>query len=192
MIYLIRHGQTQANVLGQYVGHQDSPLTQTGQEQHAAVLAQLDDTKFDRIYTSPSERCAMLADTLADANGIQAARDTRILEFSFGIFEGLTYEQAKEAHPESWSDWVKGSSDFALPDGESIRAFETRVKAFAGLLKESRSVENIAAVTHGGVIGSLICCSLSLNIAEKWRFKAENGTVVRIQITHDGFAYLVL
>ena len=192
MIYLIRHGQTQANVLGQYVGHQDSPLTQTGQEQHVAALVQLNDTKFDRVYTSPSERCATLADALAEVNGIQAVRDTRIMEFSFGIFEGLTYEQANKEHPEAWADWVKGSSDFALPDGESIRMFETRVKAFAGLLKESRGIENTAVVTHGGVIGSLICCLLSLNIAEKWRFKAENGTSVRIQITHDGFAYLVL
>lgn len=191
MIYLIRHGQTQANRQKQYMGSHDSPLTQQGHEQHERAAGKLVEKRIDRIYTSPRQRCMALAQVLRAQHGVSVTVDKRIAEIDFGLFEGLTFAQAQAQYPDAWTKWEACNSMYALPDGESVNDFHKRVHAFARELAGMAASAHIAVVTHGGVIASLLCDLLELDSKSIWRFRAENGSVVQVNIT-DGFAYLVI
>lgn len=191
MIYLIRHGETEANAKKQYLGVQNSPLTDAGLKQHQSVVASLAGSGVDRIISSPRRRCVALAEALCTGGRVTAETDGRIAEINFGIFETLTYEQAKAQYPEEWAQWETGDSDYTLPRGESIDTFDSRVCGFARELLRMGESGNVAVVTHGGVICFLLCCLLGLDASCRWRFQINNGSIIRVDVT-GGYAYLVL
>ena len=53
MIYIVRHGQTDWNVVGRYQGRKDIELNQKGIEQARKIKEQLKDVDFDLIFSSP-------------------------------------------------------------------------------------------------------------------------------------------
>ena len=191
MIYIIRHGQTHANENKQYLGRDESPLTKLGIAQHDELVRQLDGVILDSVICSPRERCMALAQEISRRRGAAPSVDNRVAEFDFGIFESLTYEQAEETYSIEWAKWVQNDSAYTLPRGESIDAFEERVKAVSCELMENDESKNIAIITHGGVITSLLCYLLDLGISNKWRFRVENGSLIIIK-ANDGFNYLEL
>ncbi|MBT3320629.1 MAG: histidine phosphatase family protein [Clostridia bacterium] len=191
MIYVIRHGQTQANEKKQYLGSGESPLSSLGISQHDELVKQLDGVILDSVISSPRERCRALAQVICNTRALEVNVNNRIAEFNFGVFESLTYEQAQKRYPDEWAKWVQNDSAYTLPKGESIDSFEERVKAFSWELKQIDESKNIAVITHGGVITSLLCYLLVLEISNKWRFRVENGSLIKINVT-DGFHYLEL
>ena len=60
-LYLVRHGQTQANLDGVYCGSSDLALTSLGEQQAKAVEAQLASLSFDAVYTSRLRRTQQTA-----------------------------------------------------------------------------------------------------------------------------------
>ena len=191
MIYLIRHGQTQANEKKQYLGNNESQLTTLGISQHDELTKLLDGVVLDSVISSPKERCKTLAQEISGQHELDISVDNRIAEFNFGIFESLTYEQAQKLHPNEWAKWIQNDCAYSLPDGESINSFEKRVREFSCDIKQMDESKNIAIISHGGVITSLLCYLLDLKISNKWRFRIENGSQIKIS-TVDGFSYMVL
>ncbi len=192
MIYLVRHGETQANVEQQYLGRTDSPLTRRGLAQHDGVVERLGEIRIDRLYCSPRARCLDLGKKLEAAHGdIQLIVDDRIAEMDFGIFEGQSAAESQSNSPEAWQQWLKGDESYVIPDGESVAAFSERVGSFAATLGAEIEDQNIVVVTHGGVITTLLCHFLNLEKTDKWRFYAENGTIVRLAVK-DKYAYLLI
>lgn len=55
-LWLIRHGETQANVDGLYSGHAPTPLTARGVEQAQSLHTLLRDVPFDIVLCSELER----------------------------------------------------------------------------------------------------------------------------------------
>ena len=55
-LWLIRHGETQANVDGLYSGHAPTPLTARGIEQAQNLHTLLHDVSFDLVLCSELER----------------------------------------------------------------------------------------------------------------------------------------
>lgn len=72
-LYLVRHGQTQANLDGVYCGSSDLALTALGEQQADAVAAQLAGVSFDVVYTSGLQRTHQTAQRIlgADAEFVQ-------------------------------------------------------------------------------------------------------------------------
>ena len=56
-IHLIRHGISQGNLLGQYIGVTDSPLSKEGKEQLKQLAEQNSYPYAQAYYTSPLSRC---------------------------------------------------------------------------------------------------------------------------------------
>ena len=69
--YLVRHGESEANVARRFAGRTDSPMTERGREQAKAVAEALAKIHFDRIVSSPLSRCRDTA--LVIARGATAA-----------------------------------------------------------------------------------------------------------------------
>jgi broad specificity phosphatase PhoE len=142
-IYIIRHGQTDANLRHELQGRRDVPLNERGRKQARRVRAFLvgRGVSFDRVYSSPLERAVETA-RIVSGGGVPVETDNRLLEMDYGPYEGM---DLREPTPEI----VSFFSDFAhnpVPAGMEQLSF---VMARAG-----RFLEDIVRTPGGAVLVS--------------------------------------
>jgi broad specificity phosphatase PhoE len=146
-----RHGQTDFNVAGRFQGQSDVPLNDTGRRQAEDAAIGLAASAPELIVTSDLSRAAETADSLARRLGIEAIRNERLREASFGQWEGSTRAEVAETWPDELAEWVSGA-DVAPPGGESRGESGHRVAAAISDIVESAEADTIAIVAHGAVL----------------------------------------
>lgn len=151
-LILIRHGETDWNVQGRFQGQIDVPLNATGQRQAALTAERLAQDRFDAFYCSDLLRTRQTAEPAAARLAIEAAPDALLREQHFGILEGLSFDEVRSRHPELLAAWMRHDPDYALPGGESVRAFHARVIDALRSLAARHQGQQLAVVTHGGVL----------------------------------------
>src|SRR4051812_24393478 len=105
MIYLVRHGETEFNLLGRLQGRFDSPLTPKGVTQaeaigrHLRTLVGLPDDWI--VVSSPLARTVRTAEIIRAETGIASdvITDHRLREISMGSWDGLSREEIEERWP---------------------------------------------------------------------------------------------
>jgi broad specificity phosphatase PhoE len=158
-LYFIRHGETAWNLEGRYQGSRDIPLNDTGRAQadrNGLLLKRLlersgrNSEEFD-WYVSPLSRTRETMERVRaafkDTPLPTVASDDRLIEISFGIYEGqLHTELAATAMP------IAGERDasfwyFRPPQGESYDDLAQRLVSFGRALPRRAII-----VSHGGVL----------------------------------------
>lgn len=156
-ISLIRHGSTEANEKGIYIGKTDYPLSEDG-----IIELQNKTRKFiypdvDRVYASPLKRCVQSAEILFPDSQIQKLDDLR--ELDFGDFEGKSVDELIDK-PE-YKEWLKGGVDNNPPNGESIKMLVFRsYNAINEIVRQmmEEDILHCAVVTHAGIITNMLSC----------------------------------
>lgn len=179
-IYLMRHGITEGNLHGQYIGSTDLPLCAEGREGLAELDAKYNYPGAGAYITSPMKRCTETLSLLYPQATQIPVEDLR--ECDFGLFEGMTAEELKKAP--SFKEWIGGGEDASPPDGESSGHFAQRVCAafeaiVNGLVKTGTTPCIICA--HGGVI-SLLLSRYGLPRAEPTDWPCEPGCGYAVRI----------
>ena len=151
-VILIRHAETPWNRERRMQGHIDTPLSEAGRAQAAALARRLSDTPFSALYSSDLSRAHETARAIAASSGREIVADTRLRERSFGIFEGLTYAEMAERHPEDFARFDSRDPDYVMPGGESARSFWERCLACLGEIAERHAGDEVVVVTHGLVL----------------------------------------
>ena len=154
-LLFIRHGETDWNRQLRFQGQIDVPLNATGQAQAQRLSARLAADRYDGFFTSDLTRARETAAPLAAAWRLQPVAVTALREQSFGVLEGLTVSEVQERHADLWQRWLEHRADFALPRGESLRQFHTRVITAVRELAADAPARRLAIVTHGGVLDML-------------------------------------
>ncbi len=150
MIYLVRHGQTVFNAERRQQGHLDSPLTALGRAQGAAIgrlLQGLIEKPDDwRLISSPLGRAQDTAGLIGQALGLPVETDRRVIEVSFGQWDGRLRDELAAEHPDTFG---RGDWQFAAPGGESFESVETRVGDWLASLPPEPE-RKVIVVSHGG------------------------------------------
>ena len=154
-ITAVRHGETAWNAITRLQGQLDIDLNDLGRWQAERVGAALADSALQVIYSSDLCRAHHTAQAIARHSGI-APPDIRthpgLRERCFGRFEGLTYAQVGDLHPEEALRWKQRDPVWAPPGGESQTQVFERVHAVLGAIAAAHPGAHIAIVTHGGVL----------------------------------------
>lgn len=180
-IHLIRHGLTQGNLEGKYIGTTDTPLCDEGRSQLRDMAQTYEYPVVDRVYTSPLLRACESAELLFPDRFIETVDSLR--EFDFGDFEGRTIHDL-EKDP-AFQEWVASPPSACAPNGESgtaltLRATEALAYIF-GQMMEKR-MTSVAVVTHGGLIMNLLA-SMGLPEREMIHWGVKNGGGYTILLT---------
>lgn len=154
-VHLIRHGLTDENLQGRYIGHTDVLLSDDGKKQLAQLKEETVFPPVQALFTSPLKRCKETASILYPEN--KPIEIEGFIEYNFGFFENKTAEQLED-HP-VFPRWLAGEKGVEPPFGESNEAFGKRVcetfeKVAEGLMKTGTT--EAAIVTHGGVIMAIL------------------------------------
>lgn len=144
-LFLIRHGQSVANLHTYYTGHGDVPLTDLGREQAGEAGRKLKNITFDKVFTSDLTRAS---DTCAIALPMQTAEKTALLrEYDVGSIQGCQYKDLSLAQPED----PQRAPDYTPYGGEDAMMVRARARRFLTSL-EGKDYKNVAAFTHQGFI----------------------------------------
>ena len=152
---VVRHGETQWNVEARMQGQGDSPLTAAGITQAEAIAQRLAGERIDVLVSSDLGRAAETARRIAACCGHPVVTDARLRERGFGAGEGLTYDEIRNQYPDAFASARETDPDFAIPGGESRRAFHERVTGAFEALAREHAGRRVAVVTHGGVLATL-------------------------------------
>ena len=164
VLTLIRHAPTTWNEQRRIQGRSDIPLSDSGRlSAKAWVLA--DDLRQAQWFSSPLQRTRQTASIL----GIDAKIEDRLIETSWGSWEGESLDNLRDLHGEAMQQNEARGLDFCPPDGESPRMVQDRIipwLAFVGGLDHP-----VAAVTHRGVIRALTALATDWDMTGKERHK---------------------
>lgn len=160
LIYVVRHGQTDWNAERRLQGQKDIPLNPIGREQarlngiDLAEILKVEGIAFDFV-ASPLTRTRQTMEILRTAMGIDPTAyrtDERLVEVSFGDWEGFTLKELKATQRDRVSERNLNKWDF-IPPGDDAESYEIMSWRTGSWLN---SVDKpTVCVTHGGVIRSL-------------------------------------
>lgn len=179
-IHLIRHGQTEANETGAYIGRTDLPLSPKGVAELIEMKRVYTYPGAGRFFVSPLTRCRQTLQVLYP--GCRPETVDGLAECDFGEWEGQRIAALKNR--EDFLRWMSGEKGAEIPGGETAAAFQARVmSAFEGVVDTLLHSGDTDAVicTHGGVI-MLIMAAYGLPKAEmkQWVTNAGSGFTLRI------------
>ena len=155
-ILLIRHGETDWNVEGRGQGFARTDLNINGQRQAQALATFLSKRPISAIYSSDLPRTVQTAQPLADTLGIQPVLDERWREINLGIFEGTTYEEAKQRYPTEVAARQADYWGHRIPKGESRRDLQERAYDALQAVIASDNGREVVVVSHGGTLYVLL------------------------------------
>ena len=159
-LLIIRHGESEADLLDVHEGRADFALTPKGHAQ-AAAMAEWVAARYavSRLYCSPLQRARQTAEHLARRTGLPPCLNDRLMEFNNGLIAGLDRATAAARYPEAPNLPLHA----ALYEQESALDFRFRAEcALSQLLSENGPNETIAVVSHGGMICQLYRAFLRL------------------------------
>ena len=180
-ISIFRHGLTDANENGVYIGRTDLPLSDAGREALQDKFEQLEYPKVQRVYSSPLERAVQTAEIIFPDREIVIVDDLR--EMDFGVFEGLPAEEL--VHLDSFKKWLKGGLDNPPPNGETLRSMMLRCYSALNLMILDMMKEGFThagAVTHSGILMNMLSC-FGLPKKKPMEFACEPGEGYEILVT---------
>ena len=123
-LYLVRHGVTQGNLDGIYMGSgTDQPLCAQGAAQLRALAARFPYPKAETVFSSPMRRAVETVELLfPDAKDKIILADLR--ENAFGEFEGRKVtELVQDAH---FKQWMDPAQHYTPEGGEPAAEFHKR------------------------------------------------------------------
>lgn len=143
-ITLVRHTSVACDPSVCY-GQTDVDVAASFPEEAKSVLSLLKKNDFDRIYSSPLQRCLKLAEYCGFHH---LCLDGRLLELNFGDWEGKRWDEIVDQRLDEWyADWI----NVRTTNGESFMDQLERVEDFLNELKRGDS-RNVLIFTHAGVI----------------------------------------
>lgn len=172
-IYLIRHTNVKNSESICY-GQSNPALADTFGEEVAALKAKLP-TDFDAIYSSPLNRCKLLAEALGYEN---VQLDDALKEVNFGTWDGKPWTEIPQIELDSWmADFV----NITPPQGESLVNMHARVSSFIETLRIQQH-KKILIITHAGVIRNIFSHILNIPLANIFKLSVSYGEIFRIKL----------
>lgn len=183
---LVRHGETLWNAERRIQGQIDIGLNQHGLRQARAAGDYLRDEGATALYSSDLSRAWATAHALADVTGLKAQPMPELRERKYGIFEGLTYDQARSEHPEVYARFEARQPDYVFPGGgESLLDLFARVVSALESIVARHRGETVLLVTHGGVLDVVNRFARGLPLDTPRDFAIPNAGLNRLSLSGD-------
>ncbi|VXC40270.1 Phosphoglycerate mutase [Pseudomonas sp. 8Z] len=179
---LLRHGETEQG--GGLRGSLDDALTVQGWAQLRTAV--LDAGPWDRLISSPLQRCARFAEEVAAARGLPLHYEADLQELHFGDWEGRSAAQLMETDAEALGRFWADPYGFTPPNGEPLLRFENRVLDAVSRLHVAYAGQRLLLVTHGGVMRLLLARARGLPRQDLLQINVGYAQRFRLRLDADG------
>lgn len=164
-LLLVRHGQTEYNLVGRMQGQLDTPLSDIGRCEATRVAEGLADWPIGTVISSDLERAVDTARAIAEASSLPVRTDPRLRETDLGEWSGRAHDEVDSTFPGARAHW-RLHPHWAPPGGEtrlevSVRAAEVVDELMAS---DAWDAGAVLLVAHGGTISALTCRLLGIPV----------------------------
>jgi probable phosphoglycerate mutase len=173
---IVRHGETDWNIEKRLQGQLDVALNAQGRAQaralcrtlseqqnaagnaadnaagHAAGNAGIGHAKFAAVYSSDLARAWQTAQIASAGLPIAVLPAPTFRERHYGTHQGLTSQEAAQAHPAMYRLHQARDLHYDYETGESLARFAARIEKGLQTLAERHRGQSILIFTHGGVL----------------------------------------
>ena len=165
-LFLLRHGQSEADILNVHEGKADFPLTDLGVKQAKSLGSYLRKShQIDIIWSSTLKRAAQTSEILRTYLDCSIMYDDRLQERNNGILAG------KPITEENVHTYYSLKPFERIEEGESDLEFGARAESILlKIIENSKKTDHVAIVTHGGMIEKCIHSLLHLPTVNKTYF----------------------
>ena len=156
-LLLVRHGETTWNQENRWQGHADIPLSEAGyrQAQQLAQRLAAERRTVHALYASDLVRAWQTAEILGEAIALPPIPHVAWREMDIGDWSGLTTAEVVTRYPEEW-ERLRAGEDLPRGGGETFSQFQQRIVQIARDLIMRHAGEQVAIVTHGGVVRAFL------------------------------------
>lgn len=182
MLYIMRHGKTEWNSLHKLQGRTDIPLNEDGRQMALRACEEYKSVNIDVCYCSTLSRAVETAEILLKGRNVPIIKDERLVEMSFGEYEGIENSfQIPDCpinvlfkEPEKYIGSVGGA--------ETFNELFTRTGQFLKEVIEPQIQEgrDILIVGHGAMNSSIICQMKNLPIKDFWKAGLEQCKLMQL------------
>jgi probable phosphoglycerate mutase len=151
VIVLARHGVTDHNTQGRFLGRTDLSLNAEGRLQCAALAVQLGKYRFARCYSSPMRRCRETSAIIVPY--LQPIVEPMLREIDFGQWEGHDRAWLEQHDADGLAQRARDPVHFRPEGGESFADVAVRLKPFTEKIKHETG--DTLVVAHRGSLGVL-------------------------------------
>ena len=185
-VIMVRHGETEWNVLCKFLGSVDLPLNEKGRRQAGYAKEALKDTPIDVIYSSPMKRAYETGEIIRGERPLDIRVDEGLREIGCGKWEGLDGKEVEERWPGQIELWGNRPEECRIEGGDTFQQVADRiVEAFFRIVNENRG-KTILITSH------MICLTLLMihfkggSINDMWKVKPiANGALNVVEVSED-------
>ncbi|WP_329299374.1 bifunctional RNase H/acid phosphatase [Streptomyces sp. NBC_00659] len=188
---LLRHGETPLTPQKRFSGSggSDPSLSDVGREQAERVAAALAARgTIQAIVASPLARTRETAGAVAARLGLDVAVEDGLRETDFGAWEGLTFGEVRERHPEDLNAWLASPEAEPTGGGESFAATAHRMAATRDKLIAAYTGRTVLLVTHVTPIKTLVRLALGAPPESLFRMELSAASLSAVAYYGDGNA----
>lgn len=182
MLYIMRHGRTDWNEVYRLQGRTDIPLNESGREMARQAAEEYKDVHLDICFCSPLIRAKETAQLFLAGREIPIVYDERLIEMSFGDYEGCVECMG---HPENpiYPLFTDPAHYIAPESAETLEELFARTSEFMEervhpLLAKGLDV---VIVGHGAMNSSIICRHRGLSNEHLWDEGIPNCKLIKLQ-----------
>ena len=185
-IYIVRHGQTEWNLLGKTQGHGNSDLPPKGIEQAELLADSMTKYPIDYIYSSDLGRAYQTAEIIGNKLNIEVEKTEALREMNFGTWEGRIIKDIIEEDPELYKMWRNEPHLAKIPQGETLSQIKERTDAFIKEINEKYDGKHIVLVTHSLCARIMLLSFLDSDVKNIYRINQANTALNIIELRDYG------
>lgn len=178
----MRHGQTNANLNGCYMGWSDEDLNELGYHQVYCLSSRLAVQPIAAIYTSQLKRAYTTATIIAEPHQLEVKTLPDFIEIQLGDWQGLHRKEIKQKWPKLWQQSKTDPSALRLPNGESYKEVTERAVRGFNMVSEANQGKQIVIVTHDAIIRVLVAHILGVSNSIYRRIEIDNASLSLVRI----------
>jgi probable phosphoglycerate mutase len=176
-IYLARHGQTDWNVQQRLQGSTDIPLNAVGRDQARALARFMADIPVAAVYCSPLTRSRESAEIARGERPVTPLAG--LAERRFGSLEGQSTADPAARSAIDARRWDPADS---LDGGETLAAFEARVRNALDVIRGAHPTGDVLVVGHGGTNQMILRVLLGLSLEQARKIVQANDELFLIEL----------
>lgn len=189
--YIVRHGETDWNIVQRIQGHTDNDINKTGEMQAAKAAHDLDDVHIDMVYSSDLLRARRTAEIIAAEKKLTVHTTQALRERNYGKFEGKLFAEVDEFYrlllraadakesEKLWKEHRVESNDIMI----------ARIITFIREVAIANPGKTALLVSHGGAMRQILI-HLGFYDADQAR-KIRIANTGRIHLESDGVEFIV-
>ncbi|KRD00672.1 MULTISPECIES: bifunctional RNase H/acid phosphatase [unclassified Streptomyces] len=188
---LLRHGETPLTPQKRFSGSggTDPSLSDVGRGQAERVAAALARRgTVQHILASPLARTRETAGIVAARLGLEVTVEDGLIETDFGAWEGLTFGEVRERHPDDLNAWLADPEAEPTGGGESFAATAVRIAAARDRLVAAYAGRTVLLVTHVTPIKTLVRLALGAPPESLFRMELSAASLSAVAYYADGNA----